>query len=68
MEFKEIPSIDRTLANRYGQDLEDVRQWLGVTRWSQGKLSGETVLQVQERLLALDLIQGTKAPETFLWP
>lgn len=68
LEFKEIPSIDRTLANRYGQELEDVRQWLGATRWGQGQLSRETLLGVQRRLLDLGLIERAKDPENFIWP
>ena len=43
VEFREIPSIDRTLANRYGQKLDDVRAWLEATRWSQRQLSKKDV-------------------------
>ena len=37
-EFKYIPSIDRTLATRYHQKLEDIQQWLQQTQWSQKNL------------------------------
>ena len=67
-EFKEIPSIDRTVANRYGQGLEDIRQWLGGTRWGQHQMSRETVREVQQRLLDLKLIEEVRGHETFLWP
>lgn len=40
-EFKIIPSIDRTLANRYEQKLEDIQDWLHITQWSQKQLSKE---------------------------
>ncbi len=36
-EFKMIPSIDKTLASVFNQKLEDIRQWLEITRWSQKK-------------------------------
>lgn len=56
-EFKNIPSIDKTLANRYEQKLEDIQEWLNLTQWSQSQLSEKTLLSVQESLLDLNLIQ-----------
>ena len=56
MEFKQIPSIDRTLANRYGQKLEDIQAWLSLTRWSQSQIDSQTLEKVQETLIDLKLI------------
>lgn len=56
LDFREIPCIDKTLANRYGQQLEDIREWLGMTRWSQKNISNEIVDNVQDKLLYLKLI------------
>ncbi|MDO6492545.1 MULTISPECIES: substrate-binding domain-containing protein [unclassified Cellulophaga] len=55
-EFKTIPSIDRTLANRYEQKLEDIQEWMSKTRWSQSQLNTKTLEKVQDTLLSLDLI------------
>ena len=55
-EFRQIPSIDRTLANRYGQQLEDIGKWLSLTRWSQSQLTSQTLDKVQDTLLDLKLI------------
>jgi sulfonate transport system substrate-binding protein len=55
-EFKLIPSIDKTLSNKYGQRLEDVREWLRMTQWSQSQLSAETIENVQDYLFKLKLI------------
>ncbi|NNC33829.1 MAG: ABC transporter substrate-binding protein [Croceitalea sp.] len=55
-EFKMIPSIDRTLANRYGQKLEDVREWLTKTEWGQAEMTAESLTMVQQRLFDLQLI------------
>ena len=55
-EFKDIPSIDRMIANRYEQELEDVQEWLGLTEWSQDNISEKTVLKVQDELFALNII------------
>lgn len=55
-EFKNIPSIDKTIANRYDQKLEDVQEWLSLTEWSQELIDEKTVMNVQEKLLALKII------------
>ncbi|WP_435577490.1 substrate-binding domain-containing protein [Gilvibacter sp.] len=57
-EFKQIPAIDRMLANRYDQKLEDIQLWLSQTQWSQQNLTQEQVNQVQNQLLKLDLIEN----------
>lgn len=59
-EFKRIPSIDKTIANRYGQRLEDVREWLQLTDWSQKQIDAETIKNVQDQLFTLNII-----PEKF---
>ncbi|WCO03248.1 substrate-binding domain-containing protein [Psychroserpens ponticola] len=55
-EFKSIPSIDVTIANRYDQRLEDVQEWLSLTEWSQDVIDEATIMTVQEKLLELDII------------
>ncbi|WP_299128356.1 substrate-binding domain-containing protein [uncultured Winogradskyella sp.] len=55
-EFKLIPSIDKTIANRYKQELEDVQEWLSLTEWSQELIDEKTINNVQEQLLELDII------------
>ncbi|MDY2586563.1 substrate-binding domain-containing protein [Winogradskyella aquimaris] len=55
-EFKSIPSIDRTIANRYDQDINDVSEWLSITEWSQELIDEETINMVQEQLFDLDII------------
>lgn len=55
-EFKHIPSIDRTLANRYDQQLEDVQEWLSITEWSQKLTDKKIVMHVQKQLFSLKII------------
>lgn len=55
-EFKSIPSIDKTLANRYGQQTKDIKEWLSLTRWSQLEMSKEKVEKVQKTLVSLQLV------------
>ncbi|WP_299554409.1 substrate-binding domain-containing protein [Seonamhaeicola sp.] len=56
IDFKNIPSIDRTIANRYQQKLEDVQEWLGLTEWSQDIIDKETISKVQKELYNLNII------------
>lgn len=58
LEFKAIPSIDRSLANRYGQQLADIQDWLAKTRWSQKPLDDESLRTVQQTLFGLGLIDS----------
>lgn len=55
-EFKNIPSIDKMIANRYEQELEDVQEWLSLTEWSQELIDKDTINNVQDQLLALNII------------
>jgi ABC-type nitrate/sulfonate/bicarbonate transport system substrate-binding protein len=62
-EFKEIPSIDRTLATKYHQKIEDIQEWLGLTEWSQKPLSENMLNKIQNQLFELKIIdkKGTFA-------
>lgn len=63
-EFKEIPSINRTLAERYNQRIDDIDEWLKLTRWSQKKLDKKTFENVQNQLLDLKIVDNKIAFET----
>ena len=56
--FKEIQYIDEIIKNRYGIKLEDAREWLSLTEWSQGQLSENEVENIQNQLLNLNLIKN----------
>jgi ABC-type nitrate/sulfonate/bicarbonate transport system substrate-binding protein len=60
IEFKDIPSIDKTIANRYGQKLEDVQEWLSLTTWSQDILDESTILKIQNELMDVKIIKKKK--------
>lgn len=57
-DFKKIPSIDRTLAQRYEQKLEDIQKWLTMTTWSQDQISTDELSLIQSRLLDLNMIKS----------
>jgi len=56
-EFKTIPSIDRTLSNKYELKLEDIKEWLAITEWSQSQMKETTIKEVLKQLLELKLIK-----------
>ena len=62
-DFKEIPSIDRTLATKYHQKVEDIQEWLSLTEWSQKPLSQNMLNKIQNQLFDLKIIdkKGTFA-------
>lgn len=62
-EFKDIPSIDKTLASRYNQKQEDIREWLSLTKWSQKPLDEKVLNKIQNQLFDLKIIdkKGTFA-------
>ena len=55
-EFKDIPSIDKTLALTYNQKIEDIQEWMSLTHWSQKSLSAEMLNKVQNQLFQLKII------------
>lgn len=56
-EFKEIPNIDVTLASKYNQKIEDIREWLSLTEWSQKQLTSEMLNKIQNQLFELKIIE-----------
>lgn len=65
-EFKSIPSIDRTLANRYGQQLSDIQEWMSSTEWSQSQISTENLTKVQKTLFDLNLLSEKRPSKSFM--
>ena len=58
--FKSIPDIDKIIAKRYNQKIADVQEWLSLTEWSQDTINKETIDNIQEQLLALNIISTKK--------
>ncbi|MCX7549693.1 substrate-binding domain-containing protein [Xanthomarina sp. F2636L] len=58
--FKNIPEIDKIIAKRYNQKIADVQEWLSLTEWSQDTINKESIDNIQEQLLALNIISTKK--------
>ena len=65
--FKDIPGIAEMISERYNQQLEDVKQWLSLTSWSQENLSIGQLDAVQTKLQQLDLIENKMASDEILF-
>tara|TARA_R110000850_G_scaffold268138_1_gene399435 strand:- start:35914 stop:36768 length:855 start_codon:yes stop_codon:yes gene_type:complete len=65
--FKRIPEIDKMISERYNQKLEDVREWLSLTEWSQHQLKTSDLNEIQKQLLNLELVTSRKKSEEFLF-
>lgn len=63
-DFKEIPGIDYILSERYSQKVEDIREWLKLTQWSQKKIDKNTFDKVQDQLAELNIIENKTSFET----
>ena len=55
-EFKDIPNIDKTLAKKFHQKIEDIQEWLTLTEWSQSPLSEKVLNKIQNQLFDLKII------------
>lgn len=58
-EFKMIPSIDKTLAIKYNQQLNDIQQWLQITKWAQKKPTKNQFTEIINQLLKYNIINQT---------
>ena len=65
-EFKIIPSIDRTLASKYNQEVEAIQEWLKLTKWSQKQMNKQTFDKIIEQLLKLQIIEKKVSKEMIL--
>ncbi|MCW8980428.1 MULTISPECIES: substrate-binding domain-containing protein [Altibacter] len=65
-DFKNIPGIATMISNRYGQQLQDVEEWLDLTEWSQENLTELQVDRIQSQLLKLDLIKNKMLSKSIL--
>jgi len=55
-DFKEMPNIDKILAIKYQQEIEDIQKWLRLTEWSQKPLSEKMFDKIQNQLFELKII------------
>ena len=55
-DFKAIPNISDRLATTYHQKIEDIKDWLSLTEWSQEKIDLDLLEGIQRQLLEMQII------------
>lgn len=60
-DFKNIDNIDKTLAIRYEQQLEDIQEWLSITEWNDGEPVNEKLITtIQNKMIGFNVIDSKK--------
>lgn len=60
-DFKNIDNIDKTLAVRYEQQLEDIQKWLSITEWNDGEPVNEKLITtIQNKMIGFNVIDSKK--------
>ena len=66
-DFKKISEIDKTLAVRYEQQLEDVQDWLKITEWNDGKpITKNLITRIQNKMLTFNVLDKKKNSTEFI--
>tara|TARA_B110000046_G_scaffold183541_1_gene219840 strand:- start:6383 stop:7243 length:861 start_codon:yes stop_codon:yes gene_type:complete len=66
-DFKEIKNLDKTLANRYKQQLEDIQEWLKITEWNDGKpMTKNLITRIQNKMIKFNVIDKRKNSGEFI--
>jgi len=65
--FKETPEIDKVLAHRYEQQLEDIQQWLSITEWeSKNPMSEKLIDEIQNKMIDYGVIDSKADANKFI--
>ncbi len=66
-DFKKTENIDKTLAKRYEQQLEDIQKWLKITAWNNGKpITKNLITRIQNKMIQFIVIQEKKNSGDFI--
>lgn len=65
--LKSIEHIEEMISKRYDLKIEDVKEWLKITEWSQQQLSENDVHLTQKRLQSLSLVETEKTYTEFIF-
>ncbi|MBZ9651184.1 substrate-binding domain-containing protein [Psychroflexus montanilacus] len=65
--LKSMEHIEEMISKRYDLKIEDVKEWLKITEWSQQQLSENDVHLTQKRLQSLSLVETEKTYTEFIF-
>jgi hypothetical protein len=63
--FKAIPNISSRLSTTYHQKIEDSKEWLSLTEWSQVKIDVALLDCIQNQLVELKIINSKS--DSIIW-
>ncbi|UAM99286.1 ABC transporter substrate-binding protein [Polaribacter litorisediminis] len=66
-DFKKIDAIDKTLAKRYKQQLEDIQDWLKITEWNDGSpITKNLITRIQNKMIKFNVINEKRNSGDFI--
>nr|WP_298994936.1 substrate-binding domain-containing protein [uncultured Polaribacter sp.] len=66
-DFKKIKGINVILAERYEQQLEDIKEWLSITEWNDGKpITTNLISRIQNKMITFNVIDEKKNSKGFI--
>jgi sulfonate transport system substrate-binding protein len=66
-DFKNIKNIDKILAKRYAQKLEDIQKWLKITTWNEGKpITKNLITRIQNKMIRFNVIEKSENSSKFI--
>jgi sulfonate transport system substrate-binding protein len=66
-DFKNIKNIDKILAERYEQKLEDIQKWLKITTWNDGKpVTKNLITRIQNKMVRFNVIEKRRNSSEFI--
>jgi sulfonate transport system substrate-binding protein len=66
-DFKNIDNIDKILAKRYKQQIDDIQKWLKITEWNDGKpITKNLITRIQNKMVKLNVIEEKKNSGSFI--
>jgi sulfonate transport system substrate-binding protein len=67
-DFKNIKNIDKILAERYEQKLEDIQKWLKITTWNDGKpVTKNLITRIQNKMVRFNVIEKRRNSSEFIY-
>jgi sulfonate transport system substrate-binding protein len=66
-DFKNIENIDKILAKRYEQKLEDIQKWLKITDWNDGNpITKNLITRIQNKMVRFNVIEKSENSGEFI--
>jgi len=66
-DFKTIENISKTLATVYEQQETDIKEWLSITEWNDGKpMNEQMILDIQNKMVGFNVIEQEESSEKLI--